>query len=201
MTKIKMCGLRRKCDIEWAGELSADYIGFVFAKKSKRYVSPEEAAELKKSLKEGIKAVGVFVDEDPAEIARLGKEGIIDVAQLHGSEDEDYIKNLRELSDMPIIKAIKVGSREDIEKAEKSSADMILLDSGAGSGKTFDWELLKGIKRPYFLAGGLDPGNLPEVIENIKPYGVDASSALETDGFKDRDKMAAFANAARGKEH
>ena len=201
MTKIKMCGLRRKCDIEWAGELSADYIGFVFAKKSKRYVSPEEAAELKKSLKEGIKAVGVFVDEDPAEIARLGKEGIIDVAQLHGSEDEDYIKNLRELSDMPIIKAIKVGSREDIEKAEKSSADMILLDSGAGSGKTFDWELLKGIKRPYFLAGGLDPENLPEVIENIKPYGVDASSALETDGFKDRDKMAAFANAARGKEY
>ena len=201
MTKIKMCGLRRKCDIEWAGELSADYIGFVFAKKSKRYVSPEKAAELKKSLKEGIKAVGVFVDEDPAEVARLGKEGIIDVAQLHGSEDEDYIKNLRELSDMPIIKAIKVGSREDIEKAEKSSADMILLDSGAGSGKTFDWELLKGIKRPYFLAGGLDPENLPEVIENIKPYGVDASSALETDGFKDRDKMAAFANAARGKEY
>ena len=120
--------------------------------------------------------------------------------QLHGSEDDDYIAGLRKLTDVLIIKAFKVQGLEDIKKANESSADLVLLDAGAGDGVTFDRSLLAGVKRPYFLAGGLAPNNLKTVVEKIKPYGVDASSSLETEGFKDKAKMAAFVNAARGKE-
>lgn len=197
MTKIKLCGLSRQCDIEWANELKPDYIGFIFWSKSKRNVSPERAKELKALLSPDIKAVGVFVDEPIENIAKLLSDNIIDLAQLHGSEDEEYIARLRTLSDKPIIKAFLLKSKEDAKRAEKSTADHILLDSGMGTGKGFDRSLLKNISRPYFLAGGLYPENVADAIETLSPFAVDVSSGIETDNFKDKNKMAAFVKAVR----
>ncbi len=201
MTKIKLCGLSRICDIEAANILRPEYIGFVFAKNSKRYVSPEEVCMLRERLSPGIKAVGVFVREDAEVVAALLTRGVIDVAQLHGGEDEAYIRRLRELTRKPLIKAFRVETAGDIAAAEKSSADHVLLDSGeGGTGSVFDWELLGQIKRPYFLAGGLTPGNAGRAVRELHPYGVDVSSGIETDGKKDSDKMAAFVAAVRKEE-
>lgn len=200
MTKIKLCGLSRPCDIEAANELKPDYIGFVFAPKSKRYVTPEKAMELKSLLAPDIQTVGVFVNEKPENIAKLLQDGIIDIAQLHGAEDEDYITRLRQLTDKPIIKACRIETTYDIENAEQSTADYILLDSGAGTGMVFDWQLIQNIKRPYFLAGGLSPDNAADAINTLHTYAVDVSSGIETNGLKDKTKMAAFVAAVRKEE-
>lgn len=198
MTKIKLCGLSRPCDIEAVNELRPDFIGFVFAKKSKRYVSPETAAALKAALDPAIRAVGVFVSEPVEGVASLLERGIIDVAQLHGKEDEAYIAALRSMTDKPIIKAFRIDTEEDVRKANNSSADFVLLDSGnGGTGTVFDWNLLQGITRPYFLAGGLNPENAEAAVSALKPYAVDVSSGIETDGFKDAAKMAAFVAAVK----
>ena len=225
MTKIKLCGLRRIEDIETVNLLLPDYIGFVFAPKSKRYITPDEAAKLKKLLNGNttklIKAVGVFVDEDVEKVAELLNTGVIDIAQLHGNEDENYIRELRRLItkktsdeqkdasiDNPgknkdnkyegcIIKAFKIKTKEDLEKAKTSTADYILLDAGAGDGMRFNWDLLQGFDRPYFLAGGLDPENVKEAITKLHPYGVDVSSGIETDGYKDPEKMREFVHNVR----
>lgn len=197
MTGIKLCGLKRECDIEAVNKLNPDFIGFVFAEKSKRYVNPIEAAKLKEMLSKDIKAVGVFVNESPEAVAELLNKGTIDMAQLHGSEDEEYISRLRSLTDKPLIKAIKVQSKADIEAADESGADYVLLDSGAGTGMTFNWQLIKGIKRPYFLAGGLNPENVAEAVKTLNPYAVDVSSGIETDGLKDEAKMADFVSIVR----
>ena len=200
MTKIKMCGLTRTCDIAAANELKIAYIGFVFAPKSKRYVSPEQAEELKKLLSPDIRAVGVFVNEKPEVIADLLEKGVIDLAQLHGEEDEETIARLRQLTIRPIIRAFKIQSAEDAAKAGACSADAVLLDSGAGTGVTFNWELIRTFSRPYFLAGGLSPDNVGEAVRKLHPYAVDVSSGIETDGKKDQSKMAAFAAAVRKEE-
>ena len=200
MTKIKLCGLSRPCDIEAANELKPEYIGFVFAPKSRRYVTPEKAKELKQLLVPEIRAVGVFVNEDPERIACLVNSGVIDIAQLHGSEDEDYIKKLRTLTDKPVIRAFRIESARDIENAEHCSAEYVLLDSGAGTGAVFDWELIQDMKRPYFLAGGLSLDNVGDAVEMLHPFAVDVSSGIETDGVKDRIKMAAFVAAVRKEE-
>ena len=197
MSKIKLCGLSRKCDIEWANALKPEYIGFVFWSKSKRNVPPEKAKELKNLLSPDIKAVGVFVDEPIENVAELLNDNIIDIAQLHGGEDEEYIKKLRMLSGKPIIKAFLLKSDIDAERAEKSTAYYILVDSGTGTGKSFDWELLKNISRPYFLAGGLCCENISQAITALDPYAVDVSSGIETNGCKDKNKMAAFVAAVR----
>ena len=197
MTRIKLCGLTRPEDIEIANALSPYYIGFVFYEKSRRYVEEEKARGLKSLLSNDIKAVGVFVDETPGKIAHLLDSGIIDIAQLHGCEDEGYIKKLKTLSDKPVIKAFRVESKDDVKRAEDSIADFVLLDSGQGSGNTFDWELLSDIKRDYFLAGGLDPGNVSDAIRALHPFAVDVSSGIETDHIKDKNKMAAFVSAVR----
>lgn len=228
MTKIKMCGLRNLEDIEAVNEWKPDYAGFVFAPESRRYVTAEQAAELKDHLDPQIQAVGVFVDEAPERVAALLNEGVIDLAQLHGSEDEEYLVRLRELTLKPVIQAFRILSREDVVRAMKSSADEILLDSGAGTGSTFNWEVLRiesgydraidaekdGERafctkrnrekslyaeetRPYFLAGGLNPQNVTEAIRQLHPYAVDVSSGIETDGSKDREKIAAFVTAVR----
>ena len=228
MTKIKMCGLRNLEDIEAVNEWKPDYVGFVFAPESRRYVTAEQAAELKAHLDPQIQAVGVFVDEAPERVAALLNQGVIELAQLHGSEDEEYLVRLRELTHKPVIQAFRILSREDVVRAMKSSADEILLDSGAGTGSTFNWEVLRiesgydraidaekdGEKpfctkrnrekslyaeetRPYFLAGGLDPQNVAEAIRRLHPYAVDVSSGIETDGSKDREKIAAFVTAVR----
>ena len=196
--KIKLCGLMRPCDIEAVNELQPDYIGFVFAKKSRRYVSPEKAEKLKAMLAPGIQAVGVFVNEEPAQIVSLLEAGTIDVAQLHGQESETEIRRLRELTDHPLIQAFRIDTDQDVERANASTADYVLLDSGAGgTGTVFDWDLLQAIRRPYFLAGGLDTENLGTVKSKLNPYGIDVSSGIETDGYKDKEKMTAFVAAAR----
>ena len=197
MTKIKLCGLSRPCDIEAANGLKPGYIGFVFAPKSKRFVKPETARELKQMLRPEIQAVGVFVNARPEEIADLLNKGVIDLAQLHGSEDEAYIGCLRQLTDRPIIRAFRIAEAGDIEQAEQCTADYIMLDSGAGTGTVFDWNLIKNMKRPYFLAGGLSPENVSEAVKMLHPFAVDVSSGIETDGAKDKAKMTAFVAAVR----
>lgn len=200
MTKIKLCGLSRACDIDAANELRPEYIGFVFAPKSKRYVTPEKAKELKQMLLPEIHAVGVFVNENLETVAALLNKGIIDIAQLHGDEDEDYIQRLRTLTGKPIIKAFRIGNEEDISNAEQSTADCVLLDSGAGTGTVFDWGLVKSIRRPYFLAGGLDADNVANALKTLHPFAVDVSSGIETNGEKINKKMAAFVAAVRKEE-
>lgn len=197
MTKIKLCGLSRRCDIEAANALMPDYVGFVFAEGSKRRVTPAQARALKNALSPGILAVGVFVDEDPATVAALLGGGIIDAAQLHGGEDAAYIRALRRMTDRPIWQAFRVRTRADVEQAGRSEADCILLDAGAGTGTAFDWGLLDRVERPYFLAGGLDTENVAGAIRLLRPFGVDVSSGIESGGGKDAEKMAAFVAAVR----
>lgn len=198
-TKIKICGLFRPEDIEYANRVHPDYIGFVFWEKSRRRVTAEQAAELKGKLKPGILAVGVFVDAPCKEIISLLNTDVIDIAQLHGEETEEDIQYIQAVTGKPVIKAVKVRSRYDVEAWLDSSADYLLFDSGMGSGVTFDWELLADVKREFLLAGGLNPGNLEEVLERIQPYGVDLSSGVETDGVKDFEKMRAVVDLVRSR--
>ena len=191
MTRIKFCGLKTLDDIYYSNEICPEYVGFVFASKSKRYVTPAQAEKLRNALSKKICAVGVFVNEKLLTVAELLNAGIIDAAQLHGNEDDVYIKNLRVLSNKPIIKAFKVHA------AEESLADFILIDAGAGDGKIFDWGLIRNLRREYFLAGGLTPENVGDAIKLLKPFAVDVSSGIETDGKKDFSKMKAFADAVR----
>lgn len=198
MVKIKFCGLSRLCDIEAANKIKPEYIGFVFARKSKRYVTPNESETLKKSLVKDIKAVGVFVNEEPENVAGLLSRGIIDIAQLHGGEDEAYIARLRKLTDKPIIKAFRIDSKYDVISANNCSADFVLLDSGSGgTGKTFDWNIIKNMEKPYFLAGGLNLNNIDTALEFLSPYAFDISSGIETNGQKDAKKMQEFACKVR----
>lgn len=262
--KIKICGLTRKEDIMIVNECLPEYVGFVFWEKSRRYVSRETAAELRGLLSGSIRAAGVFVNEDIKTVAELLSDGIIDIAQLHGDESEDYIIKLREMTGKEIIRAFRLGGHtrksgssdpggsngritiynssdpggsngksaiynssdpggsngkitiynsitpdgsngetvtpdDDIyDRIEASPADYVLLDSGMGSGKAFDWECVRDVRRPYFLAGGLDPDNVSRAIEGLRPYAVDVSSGVETDGFKDPDKIRRFVEAVRG---
>ena len=188
MTRIKLCGLSREADILAANELMPDYVGFVFWRKSRRYVSPEHAVRLRKILNPEIQAVGVFVDEKPEIVAAISEH--VDAVQLHGQEDEGYIKSLRALISKPVIKAFKFG------EVRETSADYVMIDSGMGTGKVFDWSAVN-IKRPFFLAGGLTPENVRDAIRTLHPFAVDVSSGIETDGVKDRAKMKAFAEAVR----
>lgn len=197
MTKVKLCGLKSEADIAAANILQPDYVGFVFAPGSRRYLAPQKAALLRQQLDKNIAAVGVFVNEKVETVATLLTEGTIDIAQLHGAENDEYISQLKQLTDKEIIKAFKIENTGDVKLAALSSADYILLDSGAGTGISFDWNLLQGFERPYFLAGGLDCSNVSEAVCRLRPYAVDVSSGIETDGTKDYEKMTAFVNAVR----
>ncbi len=199
--KIKFCGLYQDAHIAYANEIKPDYVGFVLWNKSRRYVTADKARELRNQLDSGIQVVGVFVDEDIDRIIDLYQSGIIDVAQLHGAEDDTYIKRLQEIG-IPVIKAYVVSNNSDIiVQAQNSIADYVLFDAGKGDGKTFDWELLRDFDRDYFLAGGLNLSNIREVTQNIKPFAVDVSSGIETDGEKDRFKMEQFARVIRDVEN
>ena len=197
MTQVKICGMRRPEDIRHANRLRPEMIGFVFWRPSKRYVSPDEAAKLRSILDNGITPVGVFVDEDPRVVADIANQGTIDRIQLHGAEDEEYIHGLRKLTDAPIIKTFCVRSEEDLVKASESSADMVLLDNGKGTGQTFDWTLMRDLGRDFILSGGLSESNVGDAVRRFHPFAVDVSSAVETDGFKDRSKMERFIDAFR----
>ena len=201
-TKIKLCGMRRPEDILAVNQAKPDYIGFICSRRFWRHISLEEAAVLKEMLDPGIRAVGVFVDEPYEEIAGWLKKGVIDLVQLHGEEDEYYIRQLRKVmlfqeTLVPVIQAFRVKTEKDLLRAGHSIADYILLDSGAGSGVTFDWSLLDSMDRPYFLAGGLGPDNVAEAIRRFHPYAVDMSSSLETERKKDPEKIRRAVREAR----
>jgi phosphoribosylanthranilate isomerase len=228
MTRIKLCGLTRIQDIEIANKLKPEYIGFIFWDRSSRNVSAIQAARLKGKLDPEIKAVGVFVNAPAEQVISYYNVGIIDIAQLHGNENEEYIKKLHDAG-LTVIKAFKMkktgeninlagnanietpekptgnaitetyGKSTDdvITEAVKSSADYIMFDPGKGEGATFNWQLIKGIKREFFLAGGLIPENIEKAVETVQPFAVDVSSGIETNGHKDPDKMAAFVKNTR----
>ena len=200
--KIKYCGLRREEDITYANETLPDYIGFVFA-PTRRQVSVKQAEVLKKRLKPEIKAVGVFVNETVEDVAEIANRGIIDLIQLHGQENADYITRLRKIlfEPKPIIKAVRVQSLQDIEDGDKLDVDYLLLDKYdpkqlGGTGEKFDWSLIQKIRKPFFLAGGITEDNLIEAME-LNPYGIDVSSGIETEGMKDYDKMKMMMNLFR----
>ncbi len=197
--KIKLCGMFRECDIDYANEAKPDYIGFiVMFPKSHRNIDLETALRLKSRLDPKIKAVAVSVNAPIEKFAEYALSGVADMLQCHGSEGADYIEKLRELTNVPIIKAVKVTSAEDIRKADKLGADYLMLDSGTGSGKAFDYLLIPdNIKTPFFLAGGLTPENVAQAVRQIKPFGVDMSSGIENNKLKDRAKMLAAVRVIR----
>ena len=201
MTEIKICGLKTLEDIKMINRLKPDYVGFVFA-GAKRKISFEQAAEMKKYLLPEIKSVGVFVNEAPGRVVFAAESGIIDLIQLHGDEDADYIRSLKSQTDKPLIKAVRVRCAEEIAEAEKLPCDYLLLDSWqageyGGSGKTFPWKMIPELTKPYFLAGGLNVENIPEALKLYSPLAVDVSSAAETDGRKDEEKVRALIEAVR----
>lgn len=203
MTKVKICGLSRIEDIEYCNELLPDYIGFILGfPKSKRNVSFEQAKLLKSKLNSSIKSVGVFVNADIDYICSLCDANVIDYVQLHGNEDDDYISKLKSKVDKPIIKAIRVQSKEDILSAETLNCDYLLLDTYVkdaigGSGIAFDWSIIPNISKPYFLAGGLNANNVSKAIAMCNPYAVDVSSSVEDGAYKSKQKIAEFISAVK----
>ena len=198
MTRIKLCGMSRMEDINAVNRILPHDIGFVFYERSRRYVSPEQAAKLRERLNPSVRAIGVFVDELPDRVAEYLRRGMIDAAQLHGSEDNSYIEALRRRCSAPVIKAFRIKKPDDLAAAKESIADELLLDAGAGDGEPLEWTWLKDFSGSYYLAGGLHPGNVAQAIACLHPRGVDVSSGIETDGIKDEEKMRAFADAVRG---
>ena len=203
MSRIKICGLRRPEDIAMVNKYLPDFAGFIINfPKSHRNLSPEQVRALTCKLdRERITAVGVFVDEPVENVAKMLNDGTLDMAQLHGHETEDYIAALRNLTEKKIIKAFAVRDAESLKRAAACGADYILLDQGQGAGVTFDWSLLgsdkakeafggAGLpKSEWFLAGGLSEDNIAAAVEKFRPYAVDLSSAVETDKFKDEEKV------------
>ena len=201
MTKIKICGLSREEDIIAVNETMPDYIGFVFA-ESKRRISREKALELKKLLNPNIKAVGVFVNAPITEVANCCADNTIDLIQLHGDESDEYMAQLKSITDKPIIRAVRVRSTEDIMKADHLPCDYLLFDAYikdqyGGSGVTFDWSLIPKIEKPFFLAGGLDRTNINEAVRQCDPYCLDISSGVETNCRKDNKKIKEIVTIVR----
>lgn len=190
--KIKLCGMFRDCDIDYVNEALPDYIGFVVMfPKSHRNIDLQTALRLRKRLDSRIKSVAVSVNAPVEQFAEFALSGAADMLQLHGNEDAEYIARLRELTSVPIIKAVIVKTAEDVRSAQNIDADFLLFDSGTGSGKTFDHSLIRRseITKPFFLAGGLTPENLAQVAREVKPYAVDLSGGIEADKLKDREKI------------
>ena len=196
--KIKICGLRRKEDVDFANQVMPDYVGFILAEGFRRQISREQARSLKQRLSDKIQAVGVFVNNPIEEVISYLEEGIIDMAQLHGEETEEDIQYIQAVTAKPVIKAVKAQNQYIVEAWLDSSADYLLFDSGTGTGKSFDWSLLADVNREYFLAGGLNPGNIEEAMKQLSPYSIDISSGVETEGVKDLEKMQAVVNVVRG---
>lgn len=195
--KIKLCGLRRPEDIAAVNQYRPDYVGFIINfPKSHRNLSPEQVTVLKAQLSSDIPAVGVTVNQPIEIVANLLESRTIDIAQLHGQEDADYIRTLQQRTGKPVWKAFRIRTAEDLEAAKSSPADLILLDNGYGTGETFDWTLVRDIGRPFALAGGLHIENITDAAK-MQPYIMDISSGAETDGFKDPDKIRALVEIVR----
>lgn len=187
--QIKICGLFRQEDIEYVNEALPEYAGFVFWKKSRRAVTTEQAAEYRKRLDKRIRAVGVFVDEEPEKIIALLRNGTIDIAQLHGQETEETIRRIKKESGKPVWKAVIVRTGDDVQRWQDSRADLLLFDGGMGSAHTFSWDYLSSLKRPFFLAGGMDAEKIRNAAKLPGICGIDLSSSVETEGYKDRQKI------------
>lgn len=201
MSKIKICGLYRDEDIDYVNEAKPDFAGFIIHfPKSHRNLEIGEVERLTERLDRDIVSVGVFVDEDADAVVDLLRRGVVRMAQLHGNEDADYIRRVQDAAGKPVVKAFTVRSAEDVREAERSPADYILLDYGKGEGKSFDWQLLDGMERPYFLAGGVTVENLPTILSEIQPWAVDISSGVETEKVKDREKIVRVVRMVRGTE-
>lgn len=196
-TKIKFCGLRREENVKFAASLGADFMGFVLSQRFKRFVKPEDAASFREFVPANARTVGVFVDEPEEYVIKAARTAKLDMIQLHGNEDDGYINDIKEKTGLPVIKMVKPVSESDIIAARHCVADLILLDSGTGTGKVFDWSLIKDFDRDYILAGGLTPDNVGDAVERLKPFAVDVSSGVETAGIKDFSKMKAFASEVR----
>lgn len=201
MVKVKICGLRRKEDIEYANELKPDYVGFVFA-KSKRQIEVEQALDLISLLDKEIKTVGVFVNEPVENALKIAQTLNLDVLQFHGDETQDYIDNFKNFT---VWKAIRIKDKEDLEKTKEFKVNSFVFDTltkneYGGTGKTFNWEVLKGMELnvPIILAGGLNENNVEEAIRIVNPYAVDVSSGVETEGYKDFKKLKSFIEKVRG---
>ncbi len=193
MTRVKICGLTREEDIAAVNRWRPDYIGFVFA-ESRRRVMPGQAKRLKAGLDARIKAVGVFTNATVPFIVELCEQEIIDVVQLHGDESEAFIQSLKQKIACPVIKAVRVQTREQILQAQEMSCDLLLLDTYqegqyGGSGRTFDRKLIPTLQKRFFLAGGLEAGNIEQAVRECHPFGIDISSGVETDGVKDEAKI------------
>jgi phosphoribosylanthranilate isomerase len=197
MTLVKLCGMRSERDVHEAAEAGADAIGMVLTPGFRRSVGLGDAAKMARLIPKGVMSVGVFVDSPAEEVAFMAGSLGLKAVQLHGSESDGYISRLRGMTDAAIIKSFIVRSAEDIRKAGFSSADLILLDGGMGSGKAFDTSLLSLMGREYILAGGLTPDSVSEAVIKLHPYAVDVSSGIETDGAKDPEKMRAFVRGAK----
>lgn len=204
MVKVKICGLKQLQEIEIVNNFCPDYAGFVFA-PSKRRITAATAKVLKEKLNPSIQAVGVFVNEPLESLISYVKADVLDIIQLHGDEDLVYIKMLKKSSHLPIIKAIRIKDEESLVSQEEliysQEIDHILLDNYdtrqyGGSGNSFNWQFLEKIKRPYFLAGGIGADNVREALKH-KPYALDISSKVETDGIKDGAKIETFFNVLK----
>lgn len=200
--RLKFCGLSRFCDILAANRIRPDYVGFVFA-PGRRQITADRARQLKAMLDPAIQTVGVFVNEDPETILALTP--VLDLIQLHGDEDEDYIRHVKRQTGRPVIKALRLGGeghgREAVLKAQELPCDYLLLDTFSkgqygGSGRTFDWSLIPALSKPWFLAGGISLENMSRGMA-LGPWCLDVSSGVETEGLKDEEKMRAFAEAFR----
>ena len=198
-TKIKICGLKRPEDITYVNEAKPDYCGFIIEfPKSSRNVTGALVRELTAKLNPDIIPVGVFVNAAPERVEELLLDGTIHIAQLHGQEDEAYIRRIQKNTGHQVIKAFSVKTAQDIEKALKSPADYILLDQGGGgTGQTFDWSLIPEIDRPFFLAGGLNGENVQKAVSRCCPFAVDVSSAVEEQGRKSEEKVRKFLKKVR----
>ncbi|MBR6091025.1 MAG: phosphoribosylanthranilate isomerase [Anaerolineaceae bacterium] len=197
MTQIKICGLFRDCDTAYVNEAKPDYAGFILNfPKSHRNLSIERAAELRKQLTPEIKAVGVFVDQPAETVIQAAQIVPLDVIQLHGHEDNEFIAAVREQTHLPVWKAFKIRSSADLSAAAESAADEVLLDNGYGTGNVFDWSCAADFSRPFILAGGLTPENIPEAVRTLHPKLLDISSGVETEKVKDREKILAAVRAA-----
>lgn len=209
MVKVKICGIRRIEDVYYVNQYLPDYIGFVFA-DTRRKVSPETAAMLAKELDPRIKRVGVYVRQEIGLLTESLVSGTVDYLQLHGDEDAAYEEALFESLlqqgiDDPqerCIKAFRIRGAEDFKKIGETKCRWLLLDTYSqtlpgGTGEHFNWDLIQGIDREFFLAGGISVDNIERAIREVKPYAVDVSSSLETDGVKDKEKIRVFMEKVR----
>lgn len=208
MVAVKICGITEPDNLKIACEAGARFVGFVFFPPSPRYVAPEIAADLVRQIPSGVRAVGLFVDPTDQELLHITSTAALDMIQLHGDETPERVAQIAALTNLPILKAIRLRAPEDVNLAQEYEdvADWLLFDSKidhdlpGGTGQRFDWEILKGktFAKPWMLSGGLDADNIADALKILSPDAVDVSSGVESArGVKDPEKIKAFISAVK----